>query len=414
MGGMWLGVTWDVEAEMLGTTCGGISLASLFTTVVKTGSLPTLLQGVWKFPETWWRKKNGGNSSGSMFASGEEEDAGRGLLLLGFCSQGKRRTSMLFAAAGPGLGCWNFSLRDFTMKKKIRWGWVNGTVADSRTLVLGIFGVNVVLLRTTWLALRVPIACSKEAFPRFSILPCVGFAFESSLGDSPAILVICMSKNSTNGTQNVRSFVDKWLFMVTDTYVFFNCSGSLIHIADLVSTASEATKFGYHLLTDRKKALMNQGFIFWKLPNHDDYSLWVLRLFNVYDLGVGDEIGLYWDPRFQMVYVQITSKLELARSLVDGSMVRVGLWDVTEQNDRPYRKYITPENIVQGKLGISSFETSEYILPYWRLNKAKSLVNGGLDVGDEIALFWDPRLPAFILMLLSKTGDSINRLVSID
>uniref|UniRef100_M1DI30 Uncharacterized protein n=1 Tax=Solanum tuberosum TaxID=4113 RepID=M1DI30_SOLTU len=359
------------------------------------------------------------------------------------------------------------------------------------------------------------------------------------------------------------------------------------------------------------------GFIFSKLPNHDDYSLWILGLFNVYGLGVGDEIGLYWDPRFQtfmfkllskicrkkilsykvnnttgvvtrelietgpawtflsnnMMHItkKITSqdltsgklwipflatfdcilpywKLELARSLVDGSMVRVGLWDVTEQNDRPnryedgnftfrklcsddfslscmtlindrglgvgdeirlcwnpiiskfvfkliskvcrkktfsntpgvmtrelietgppmifdlsnvrhIRKYITHENISQGRLCISSFGTFEYILPYWKLNKAKSLVNGyvehvrvfnimgtnyrkkyegetvsfrklpdnvysltivelfndsGLGVGDEIALFWDPRLPAFILMLLSKAGDSRNRHVLID
>ncbi|KAG5607121.1 hypothetical protein H5410_028613 [Solanum commersonii] len=128
-------------------------------------------------------------------------------------------------------------------------------------------------------------------------------------------------------------------------------------------------------------------------------------------------------------------------------------------NIRHIRKYITHENIAQGRLCISSFGTFEYILPYWKLNKAKSLVNGyvehvrvlnimgtnyhkkyegetvsfrklpdnvysltivelfndsGLGVGDEIALFWDPRLPAFILMLLSKAGVSRIRLVLID
>ncbi|KAG5607127.1 hypothetical protein H5410_028619 [Solanum commersonii] len=303
------------------------------------------------------------------------------------------------------------------------------------------------------------------------------------------------------------------------------------------------------------------GFIFSKLPNHDDYSLWILGLFNVYGLGVGDEIGLYWDPMTRelietgpawtfhsnnMMHMtkKITSqdltsgklwipflatfdcilpywKLELARSLVDGSMVRVGLWDVTEQNDRSNRyedgnftfrklcsddyslscmtlindrglgvgdeirlcwnpiisKFVfkliskvcrkktfsntpgvmTPELIETGPPMI--FDLSNYILPYWKLNKAKSLVNGyvehvrvlnimgtnyhkkyegetvsfrklpdnvysltivelfndsGLGVGDEIALFWDPRLPAFILMLLSKAGDSRNRHVLID
>uniref|UniRef100_M1DPZ4 Uncharacterized protein n=1 Tax=Solanum tuberosum TaxID=4113 RepID=M1DPZ4_SOLTU len=290
------------------------------------------------------------------------------------------------------------------------------------------------------------------------------------------------------------------------------------------------------------------GFIFWKLNNHDDdYSLSVMGLFNTHRLGVGDEIGLYWHPRFQTFMFTILSKvcrkkifsvnnttlvgtrvlietgpaqtihsnnmmhmtkkitsqdiafgelrisslvmfdcilqywnLELATSLVNENVERVGLWDATEKNYgrtnrykdvsftfrklsrdeysltcitlindrglgvddviglcwnpivskfifkliskvcrkktfsntpgamtreliettgpaiifdlsniRYLGKFITPQNIAQGTLEISSFQTSEYILPYWKLDKAKSLVNGNVkrvgvwDVTDE-------------------------------
>ena len=54
------------------------------------------------------------------------------------------------------------------------------------------------------------------------------------------------------------------------------------------------------------------------------------------------------------------------------------------------RKHIiTHQNIAQGTLETSSFETSECILPYWKLDEAKSLVNGNVkrvgvwDVTDE-------------------------------
>jgi len=51
-------------------------------------------------------------------------------------------------------------------------------------------------------------------------------------------------------------------------------------------------------------------FIFRKLNNQDDdYSLSVMGLFNIHLLGVGDEIGLYWDPRFQTFMFIILSKV---------------------------------------------------------------------------------------------------------
>ncbi|KAL3337780.1 hypothetical protein AABB24_030086, partial [Solanum stoloniferum] len=342
------------------------------------------------------------------------------------------------------------------------------------------------------------------------------------------------------------------------------------------------------------------GFIFQRLNNKDDdYSLSVMGLFNTHRLGVGDEIGLYWHPRFQTFMFAILSKvcrkkmflfgnlietgpvqtihtnnmmhmtkkitsqdiafgelrisslvmfdcilqywnLELATSLVNGNVEHVGLWDATEQNygrtnryedarftfrklsrdeysltcmtlinDRGLGvddviglcwnpivskfifkliskvcrkktfsntpgvmtrdliettgpaiifdlrnisylgKFIAPQNIAQGTLEISSFQTSEYILPYWKLDKAKSLVNGnvelvgvwdvtaekygrtiryedvgftfskldnldyslscmalindrGLGVGDEIWLCWNPIISKFIFKIISK------------
>ncbi|KAG5607089.1 hypothetical protein H5410_028581 [Solanum commersonii] len=135
-------------------------------------------------------------------------------------------------------------------------------------------------------------------------------------------------------------------------------------------------------------------------------------------------------------------KLELARSLVNRSVVHVDLWDATKKNGinrRYFRKHTTPQNIAQGTLCISSFETSEYILPYWKLDKAKSLVNGnvkrvgvwdvteekygrtnryedderellgwtlindrGLGDGDEIWLWWNPIISKFMFELISR------------
>ncbi|WMV30971.1 hypothetical protein MTR67_024356 [Solanum verrucosum] len=48
-------------------------------------------------------------------------------------------------------------------------------------------------------------------------------------------------------------------------------------------------------------------------------------------------------------------------------------------NRRYIRKYITNVDIAQGTLCISSFGTSENILPFWKLDKAKSLVNGNVE-----------------------------------
>ncbi|XP_070031771.1 B3 domain-containing protein At5g26805-like [Nicotiana tomentosiformis] len=117
------------------------------------------------------------------------------------------------------------------------------------------------------------------------------------------------------------------------------------------------------------------------------------------------------------------------------------------KNPWQIKKRITRDEVVFGKLVIPFFDTFEYILRYWNLSKAKSLVNGvgifvilwdvteendpkiyesgsicfemmcnddysllcmplfndrGLAVGNEIGIYWDPRCSSFMFKLLSQ------------
>ncbi|KAJ8540403.1 hypothetical protein K7X08_030322 [Anisodus acutangulus] len=119
------------------------------------------------------------------------------------------------------------------------------------------------------------------------------------------------------------------------------------------------------------------------------------------------------------------------------------------ENPWQIKKKITHDEIALGKLVVPFFETFEYILRYWKLDEAKSLVNGygicvnvwdvteendpkkyeggrvcfrklynddyslscmelfndrGLGVDDEIGLYWDPRNSSFMFKLLSKVN----------
>ncbi|OIS98448.1 hypothetical protein A4A49_52997 [Nicotiana attenuata] len=117
------------------------------------------------------------------------------------------------------------------------------------------------------------------------------------------------------------------------------------------------------------------------------------------------------------------------------------------KNPWQIKKRINRAEVVFGKIEIPFFETFEYILRYWNLSKAKSLVNGvrisvilwdvteendpkkyesgsirfemmynddysllcmplfndrGLRVDDEIGIYWDPRSSSFMFKLLSQ------------
>ncbi|TMW83443.1 hypothetical protein EJD97_001654, partial [Solanum chilense] len=192
------------------------------------------------------------------------------------------------------------------------------------------------------------------------------------------------------------------------------------------------------------------GLLFRKLPNHDDYSLSVKDLFNIHRLGIGDKIGLYWDPRFQMFMFIILSKVCKKKTFFLGELIETDpVQTIHSDNVKHMTKKITSQDIASGELQISSFDMFDYILPYWDLEKARSLVNGtavivglwdltenkygrtnrykgvsftfrklddltyslsfmalindrGLGVGDEIWLCWNPIFSKFIFKLISK------------
>uniref|UniRef100_M1DWI9 Uncharacterized protein n=1 Tax=Solanum tuberosum TaxID=4113 RepID=M1DWI9_SOLTU len=130
------------------------------------------------------------------------------------------------------------------------------------------------------------------------------------------------------------------------------------------------------------------GFIFRKLPNHDDYSLSVMALINIHRLGVDDEIGLYWDPRFQTFVFIIISKVCRKKIFSVNNTTLVGTRVLIEtgpaqtihsNNMMHMRKKITRQDITIGELRISSFAMFDYILPYWNLELATSLVNENVE-----------------------------------
>ncbi|KAH0692468.1 hypothetical protein KY285_019565 [Solanum tuberosum] len=127
------------------------------------------------------------------------------------------------------------------------------------------------------------------------------------------------------------------------------------------------------------------GFIFRKLIN-DDYSLSVMGLFNIHRLGVGDEIGIYWDPRFQTFMFELLSmvcrkkifsyKVNNTPSVLTRELIETGHAQTIHSNNMMYmRKKITSQDITFGELRISFFAMFDYILPYWKLELARSLVN---------------------------------------
>lgn len=83
-------------------------------------------------------------------------------------------------------------------------------------------------------------------------------------------------------------------------------------------------------------------------------------------------------------------KLDMAKSLTNGYEVCVNIWDITEENDP--KKY-EGESVCFRKL----YNDYEYSLSCMRLFN-----DHRLNVGDEIALYWDPRSSSIMLKLLSQ------------
>ncbi|KAM3234266.1 hypothetical protein P3L10_019626 [Capsicum annuum] len=59
---------------------------------------------------------------------------------------------------------------------------------------------------------------------------------------------------------------------------------------------------------DPKKYEVEAESVCFRKLQSDDYSLSCTGLFNDHRLGVGDEIGLYWDPRSTSLMFKLLSK----------------------------------------------------------------------------------------------------------
>lgn len=81
-------------------------------------------------------------------------------------------------------------------------------------------------------------------------------------------------------------------------------------------------------------------------------------------------------------------KLDVAKSLANGYEVCVDVWDITEEND--------PQKYEGGTVCFRKlYNDHDYSLSCERLFNYR-----GLDVGDEIGLYWDPRSSSLMFKLL--------------
>ncbi|KAG5581145.1 hypothetical protein H5410_051772 [Solanum commersonii] len=143
------------------------------------------------------------------------------------------------------------------------------------------------------------------------------------------------------------------------------------------------------------KKYEDKNFTFRKLCN-DDYFVSIAKLIKDFELGVGDEIGLYWYPYLSKLIFKLFCKVrdsrirpvfwsrackinntphEVTRELVEIRDLypapRIDL-----QNPWKIKKKITHGEIIVGMLMIPFLEMFEYILRYWTLDVAKSLESG--------------------------------------
>ncbi|KAG5581140.1 hypothetical protein H5410_051767 [Solanum commersonii] len=134
------------------------------------------------------------------------------------------------------------------------------------------------------------------------------------------------------------------------------------------------------------------GSVWLRKVYSDDFSLWCIELFKDRGFSDGDEIGLYWDPRFScLVNDYSLSIVKLIKDCRLGFGDGIGLYrhpsllsrfifrlfsKVHYSRIRPIKKNITHDEIVVGMLMIPFFELFEYILRYWTLDMVKTLENG--------------------------------------
>ncbi|KAG5607210.1 hypothetical protein H5410_028702 [Solanum commersonii] len=196
------------------------------------------------------------------------------------------------------------------------------------------------------------------------------------------------------------------------------------------------------------------------VPSDDDYHLSIVALIRDRRLVIGDKIGLYWHPWNSTFVFSLFSKAvssmadhkfltsikktffhEFISSKAEEEACQVNntSWVVTRElveirdiysapiidMEDPWqiKKKITHNEVILEKLVIPFLEMFEYILRYWKLDMAKSLTNRklyngyslscmrlfndrGLNVGDEVGLYWDPRSSSIMFKLLSQNSHS--------
>ncbi|KAK4716821.1 hypothetical protein R3W88_015159 [Solanum pinnatisectum] len=85
-------------------------------------------------------------------------------------------------------------------------------------------------------------------------------------------------------------------------------------------------------------------------------------------------------------------KLDMAKSLTNGNEMCVNMWDITEEND--------PKKYEGGSICFRKLYNG-YSLSCMRLFNDR-----GLNVGDEVGLYWDPRSSSIMFKLLSLNSHS--------
>ncbi|WMV30944.1 hypothetical protein MTR67_024329 [Solanum verrucosum] len=88
-------------------------------------------------------------------------------------------------------------------------------------------------------------------------------------------------------------------------------------------------------------------------------------------------------------YILLYWTLDLAKILVNGGVVCVQVWDVTEDN--------APKKYEGERVFLWNLCNNDYALSCIKLFN-----NNRLGVGDEIGLFWNPRSSNFMFKLLSR------------
>ncbi|XP_027768105.1 uncharacterized protein LOC107001322 [Solanum pennellii] len=103
-------------------------------------------------------------------------------------------------------------------------------------------------------------------------------------------------------------------------------------------------------------------------------------------------VGMLMIPFFEMFeYILRYWTLDVAKSLVNGCKFFVDMWDITEEN--------IPKKYEGGSVWFKKLFNDDFSLLSIELFKGRRLGEG-----DEIGIYWDPRSATLVFKLLSQVG----------